>query len=344
MSSSSFLDDIGQAPLSEISVSETKKIDIIVNKLNSFWNNNSSRRILYSILLPDEIESLDLSSIFSNLPIVENQLGTSNWFEFSCDGRYQKSEEDFTNDKECEFAEYSKGHNMCLFFFGFEGVDFWMNGIKKKKKNRLYSYNDLKLYNKKFMINDIEKVFGDYNQFYLSQKTNVTKFFESKRFHDEIKDTTYSILKNRPENLMRDDLKNYLNEHVQGTFSIEYKLNSGNLVDIYTEQGGNELYILEVKWLGKSICNGAKSEYTIYEGKRIKEGIIQTLQYAQEIVDTMNPESLRQAYLVVFDARADLRRNQIDISQYSNDKEELKGYEKMFSILPILKLINSHPA
>ncbi len=344
MNSSHFLDELKESASAGISLNETKRIDIVISQFQKFWQANKGRRILYIFVLPSDIERINLSTTFGKLAEIEKQLGIANWFEFDMEGQYHIYTNDYSNDQECEFAEYSNCKKKYVFFFGHEGVDFWKDGVKKHKANRLYSYDDINRYREKAVISNISNVIENYEKFYLSQKTNVCKFFESKRYHDDIGDRSYSILLNRPENLMRDDLKNYLNDNVQGTFNIEYKLNSGNLVDIYTEQSGNELYIFEVKWLGKSICNGSKSRFTIYDSKQIKKGIIQTLEYVKEIFENMANAHLRQAYLVVFDARADRDKNCINICNYKNDQEALKTYEKLFDVLPIIALRNVHPA
>lgn len=150
-----------------------------------------------------------------------------------------------------------------------------------------------------------------------------------------------NILRNKPEHYMRDHLCNYLTEHMRYTFTIEPELGqSKRELDIYFDVCG-ELYFIEIKWLGISINDDGSGFSTKYTDSRARDGVIQTLEYIEELMNT-SEKSLRHGYLAVYDARDD--QPPIDFKDYSFVNDNLKQYLPYFSVLKVIHLNKRHPA
>lgn len=135
-----------------------------------------------------------------------------------------------------------------------------------------------------------------------------------------------NILRNKPEHYMRDHLCNYLTEHMRYTFTIEPELGqSKRELDIYFDVCG-ELYFIEIKWLGISINDDGSGFSTKYTDSRARDGVIQTLEYIEELMNT-SEKSLRHGYLAVYDARDD--QPPIDFKDYSFVNSNFDTYNSL---------------
>lgn len=84
-------------------------------------------------------------------------------------------------------------------------------------------------------------------------------------------------------------------------------------MDIYFDVCG-ELYFIEIKWLEISINDDGSGFSTKYIDSRAGDGVTQTLEYIEELMNT-SEKSLRHGYLVVYDARDN--QSPIDFKDYS---------------------------
>ena len=125
------------------------------------------------------------------------------------------------------------------------------------------------------------------------------------------------------------------------TFTTEPELGqSKRELDIYFDVSG-ELYFIEVKWLGVSINDQGTGLSTNYTDARAREGVTQTLEYIEELMNT-SEKSLRHGYLAVFDARDN--KADIDFQNYRFVRKELERYLPYFSVLKVIPLEKRHPA
>lgn len=111
-------------------------------------------------------------------------------------------------------------------------------------------------------------------------------------------------------------------------------------MDIFFDVCG-ELYFIEIKWLGISINDDGSGFSTKYTDSRARDGVIQTLEYIEELMNT-SEKSLRHGYLAVYDARDD--QPPIDFKDYSFVNDNLKQYLPYFSVLKVIHLNKRHPA
>ena len=80
---------------------------------------------------------------------------------------------------------------------------------------------------------------------------------------------------------------------------------------------------------------------TVYGESRAREGVVQTLEYIEELINT-SEKSLRCGYLVIYDARD--KKKVIDFQNYNFVDLELRKFEQNFKLLKIVPLDKRHPA
>lgn len=232
-----------------------------------------------------------------------------------------------------------------VFYFGPDGVDRYLNGIPVEENNFFYSIQDEKNYYKKKDISEFEEVINEYTKQHVTQSYVYMTFFASKaEMHGiDVSLKKNNILKNKPEHYMRDDLYNYLKEHMKYSFSIEPELGQTKReLDIYFDVDGIFQFI-EVKWIGKCINGeGTAISGTVYGAPRVKEGIIQSLEYIEELNNTSQINSVR-GYLAVFDARDNKEKIEIPSSD-SFLSPTLQEYLCNFKILQYIELQKTHSA
>ena len=246
-----------------------------------------------------------------------------------------------TNDIRSKICELSMSDY--VFFFGEEGITRFVNGHPYEDVNIFYSRSDRMKYKEKKDISRIYEVIENYSSQYLTQQVNYMCLLADNATLRQI-DSGYikrNILKNKPEQFMRDQLCQYLTENMRYTFTTEPELGQTKKeLDIYFDVSG-ELYFIEIKWLGVSINDEGTGLSTAYTDSRARDGVIQTLEYIGELLNT-SEKSLRHGYLLIYDARDE--KKEVDFKEYSFVKENLKAYLKYFSVLGILPLVKRHPA
>lgn len=228
-------------------------------------------------------------------------------------------------------------------FFGEQGITQFINGRVVDENNIFYSRSDRIKFIEKKDISQINEVMENYARQNITQQVNYMCFFADKATISQIdpQKVNKNILRNKPEHYMRDHLCNYLTEHMRYTFTIEPELGqSKRELDIYFDVCG-ELYFIEIKWLGISINDDGSGFSTKYTDSRARDGVIQTLEYIEELMNT-SEKSLRQGYLAVYDARD--YQPPIDFKDYSFVNDSLKQYLPYFSVLKVIHLNKRHPA
>ena len=186
-----------------------------------------------------------------------------------------------------------------------------------------YSETTLKKYEKKRDISELDAVLEEY-RVHLTDRNTYTKFFVPKTtftawFRKDPKNRSYSIttsqykqflstnkhiLRNKPEDIFREDLRAFLRDKIRNGFNIskEYILKSFKRLDIYTEDENGNFYFLEIKWIGTSNMPDDSGPGTKYDNRDINPAAFtQTLEYIEEL-DRLQV-SVKLGYLIVFDAR-----------------------------------------
>lgn len=312
--------------------------------LQELWDNQKNHQVLFSVAIsPDSLSNLNFKNLQNNLSKLTKYIAITNFIKIDNCGNVEKKTNlvGNTNDIRNEICKLSMSDY--VFFFGEEGITRFVNGYPYEDVNIFYSRSDRMKYKEKKDISKISEVIGNYSSQYLTQQVNYMCLLADNATLRQI-DSQYikrNILKNRPEQFMRDQLYQYLNDNMRYTFIKEPELGqTKKKLDIYFDVSG-ESYFIEIKWLGVSINDEGTGLSTVYKDSRARDGVIQTLQYIKELLDTPE-ESLRRGYLLIYDARDD--KKEVNFNKFSFIDSTLKPYLDYFDVLGILPLTKRHPA
>ncbi len=326
---------------------DIKEFKILHSLLDNYWNERPNKGSMFTICIDESnIQLLDLSVIKENLKKnIDNALCTGN--ELCVDNKFNIISARYLkyNDRtevNRHFTDLSE-EGYCVFFFGPSGIDIYVKGVHELKVNIFYTTEDFMRYKEKYHISDIEQIFENYQNRALVQQYVYSTFFADKATLAQIGIASgqKNILRNKPEKFMRDHLMDFLNNNTQHRFYKESELiASKRETDIYTEVDG-ELYLFEIKWLGRCISDCGTRFTNLNTHSYARQGVKQTLEYVQEIIDIMNI-TLKCAYLVVFDARDE--KTAIDYQNFDFLEDKLKKFLCIFKKIDNLVLDNRHPA
>ncbi len=320
---------------------------LVESFLRDFWDRRINKTTLFCIYITkDNLEKIDFSSLKNNIQSWNEIIATNNFLEIDSNGQViekQYKYNDSTEKVKNILIELSKDNY--VFFFGEEGITRYANGIVLEDKNIFYTREDRLKYKQKKDISKIHEVINEYSTSYLSNQVNYMCFLADNATLRQLPQGNQlikcNILKNKPEHYMRDQLKQYLTDNMQYTFTCEPELlQTKRELDIYFDVKG-DLYFIEVKWLGRSINDTGTDLGTAYGNSRVNEGVIQSLEYIQELSNTAET-SLRFGYLAIFDCRDN--KSEIKKTNYSFVSEELQPYLSSFGFLPIINVNKRHPA
>jgi hypothetical protein len=152
------------------------------------------------------------------------------------------------------------------------------------------------------------------------------------------------LLNNRPEELFREDMRDYIKQHMRAVVSREVMLEDLNRLDIkLTDEMGNDLYFIEVKWVGESIHSNGQQLGTKYRATpRIRpEAIKQVLEYINQLL--LDKENVKIGYLAVFDARKEDKDDTGKGIEENDYPEELRKHFPRFIKLPDFRVKNINP-
>lgn len=320
---------------------------LLKGSLYPFWEARINKQACFCLYISDaELAQMDFSNVNQNLSEVNTAVATNNAIRIGSEGQIietQYHENVTTKDAKVFLSELSK--NYYVFFFGEDGITRYANGRALEDNNIFYSHSDRMRYMKKKDISHIEEVICEYTNSYLTQQVNYMAFLADNPTIRQISNgqrfISQNIVKNKPEHFMRDQLRQYLTDHMQYTFTIEPELGqSKRELDIYFDVKG-ELYFIEIKWLGKAINDRGDGLTKPYGPARVKEGVVQSLEYIEELTNT-SETNLRCGYLAVYDCRDN--KTPIDIADVSFVEPKLQPYIQLFNFLPIINVQKRHPA
>lgn len=152
------------------------------------------------------------------------------------------------------------------------------------------------------------------------------------------------VLKNKPEYLFHEDIRNYIKQHMRVVVYREVMLEDLDRLDIeLIDEGGHDLYFIEIKWVGESIGPAGDCIATKYDANtRIKPAAVkQVVGYIDELLK--EKQNVKYGYLAVFDARKeDLPDTGQGITE--NDvPEELRKYFPRFKKFDDFRVKNENP-
>lgn len=152
------------------------------------------------------------------------------------------------------------------------------------------------------------------------------------------------LLHNKPEELFREDMRTYIKEHMRVVVAREVMLEDLDRLDIeLTDEIGNDLYFIEIKWVGDSMgATGDKFGVSYDASPRIKpDAVRQVVGYIDKLLT--DNQNIKVGYLAVFDARKDDKPDTgIDITE-NILPEELRKHYPRFVKLPDFRVKNINP-
>ena len=195
-----------------------------------------------------------------------------------------------------------------ILLFSEKGIDAFGDGVPLLKSNESNVYNLIS--GKKWLSIEYYKellkefyedhIKNDRMERYLLKNTTCPKEWKGK-----VKDDP-NILINKPEKKFQIDFSLYLRNNCSDTILKETYNDDGDRYDIWVTNTEQEVYIFEIKWLGKSITE--TGNFTVYNGDRAIEGAWQLYHYLTEANERgrKNPSNaIRQGILLIFDARSE---------------------------------------
>jgi hypothetical protein len=146
--------------------------------------------------------------------------------------------------------------------------------------------------------------FSNLREALLSYNAKMARYSSCKILSEIWYDKNRIFVKNAQEKVMRNSLTQFLKCSLRGDVEVrpEQNVDESHPVDIkVTWRPNNNLALLEIKWLGKSIKENGDPG-TEYSAKRARDGATQLAEYLDWNI-TQAPLCISRGYLIVFDFR-----------------------------------------
>ncbi len=303
---------------------------------------------VFCILIEEEhLYNLNFDKIKSNLRgSISQKLQTENHIivdnEFNALESYTLYSKD-SSEAQRTYIKTSQ-NRICVLFISEAGIHYFFDGHSEGNTIFFTEY-DIKTYYRKKDISEIFDVLKEYKE-RLKQQHVYSKFFVHKTsliriFREENYIDNKNLLRNKPEQIFRDDLRAFLSDKIRATFNIskEYQLDSNKRIDINTEDDVGNYYFLEIKWMGISINPADTAPQTSYGENHIKKGVSQTLKYIKELKDSK--KTVKLGCLTVFDARDS--KDEIKFEPYDYIENGLDEHLPNFRPVADLYITNEKP-
>ena len=234
-------------------------------------------------------------------------------------------------------------------------INYFING-NDYGDGVFYTLDAQNSYEERKTIECLQDVLDDY-RINLTYQDTYLKFFvtkaglhalhelkKSKEKMDTFVTNHKHVLNNKPEYLFQNDIRNYIQQHMKVVVSREVMLEDLDRLDIeLTDEGGNDLYFIEIKWLGESINPAGDDVATEYKAvPRIRpDAVKQVVGYIDELIK--EKKNIKIGYLAVFDARKeDLPDSGEGITE-TDVPEELRDHFPRFVKLKDFRVKNENP-
>lgn len=339
-------------------IQETEGFKIVFAGLKSMLKNNAFNGAKIVLISESEITNVkldeidDFNDLFANTNFAYNHVISVNRKINITSFERNELPKNSNAARNC-FSEMSKRGNV-VFLLIKNKVNYFIKGIDKSE-SPFFSLADVNKYNEKKDISQINNVLQQYQES-LKDRKHYCKFFielsHLKSLHndlnsnDEIADFIGNhkhLLRNKPEDTFRDDLREYFIYNLRVSQVKEYLLENLKRLDIYLYDEYGEVYLIEVKWVGHSIHSEGKKIGTEYKATDINPAAFcQTLNYLELLAN--KGQNIVRAYLVVFDARKDdMDDTGKDFDESKMTYIEEKNYRK-FEKVKDLRVKNNHPS
>lgn len=241
-------------------------------------------------------------------------------------------------------ARFGKKTNKVTFYMGINGVDVLINGVPLQTDNHFDSYKDvigirflssIKDYNK--LLNNFFHTRVQYdpmNNYFLNKNDT------PKEWHQLIQDNP-KLLKVKPEERFQKNLEQFLKDYCTDRVIDEVRNRYGERYDIWVSTNEDKIYVIEIKWLGKSITISGNIFDAYNNSERAVDGAKQLIDYvdnADVYMRQFGEFNIHCGILVVFDAREEMldlnfpsdvdKYPQLDLTQhYKIEKSKVSASE-----------------
>ena len=261
------------------------------------------------------------------------------------------------NDVRRYYTELSKQNVAVFLITSSHEVNYFVEGIDGGN-SIFYTKETADSFSKKKKANELENVLEDY-RVHLTHRDTYEKFFITKAMlqilyenleapgdEKEFKKENTCLLYNKPESRFRDDLYFFLKSKMQAIVNREDFQEDENRLDISVmDNYGTGVYLIEIKWIGKSISADCKSFGTEYSPtpNKVKTWVNQTVGYIKRKSD--EHANIKKGYLAVFDARlADVNTDYTSIiKEDALESDDLKPFFYRFQKVNDFRVRNSTP-
>ncbi|MBG9787023.1 hypothetical protein [Brevibacillus laterosporus] len=215
----------------------------------------------------------------------------------------------YTIDKLSQKTHFNKE---IAFFLGLNGLDTIINGVLFESKNHLSSYKDI-IWSKLIGIDSYKELLNRFFNENVQYDNQKRYFLNPESVSDDWKEQMEKhpkLLINKPEEKFQLDLVKFLKDNCLDTVLKEVQNDEKERYDIWVGTDQKEVYIFEIKWLGKSITRtgGVNSQYNKEE--RAYEGAFQLKDYIDNEERTLQGSKqsrIHMGVLLVFDAREEMK-------------------------------------
>lgn len=260
------------------------------------------------------------------------------------------------NEARRYFANLTKKGDLVGFLIAPDAtLHYFINGIDYGD-GVFYSIEARRGYEELKTIDCLEEVLDQY-RISLEQQNTYCKFFVTKAALKAFREIANpnsdergflsdnrQLLNNKPEELFREDLRNFIKRNMKVVVSREVMLENLDRLDIeLTDEAGRDLYLIEIKWVGKSINANGNGYGVEFKAKpRINpDAVRQVVGYIDELIK--DNKNIKIGYLAVFDARND------DLPDTGTDftedvlAENIRSHYKRFRKLRDFRVKNINP-
>lgn len=284
-------------------------------KIKKHWNKYAKNGLEMGVILTEEeyegkelIYNFDFTDDISK--IIKSSTNKANIYYLNrqCEICEIKSIANKLTIEQCSII--SNKLNKIVIHLGLRGVDILINGSIYSTDNFLKSYKDLMDVEKMLSIYDyerliqgfyIENVQFDPNKRYFLRKDDIPK-----EYHDKTIGKYPKLLRNKPEEYFQIDFVKYLKNHCRDLVIKEYTTETGDRYDVLVRSEDEQIFVFEIKWLGRSITTGMNIFSDYNSSERAISGAYQLLDYVSnaELYSKYFLElPVYCAILMIFDAR-----------------------------------------
>lgn len=360
--------ELYEEELEEVLVQENP-IFLWENLLKGIPNLSTTDLIKFSIFIDRNWQKYQHHSVNFSVIIAEDQKLDTGYSIFEYDYSADLKELLGSTNKGIEYVVCTNGYiigkkftsskinfdNICrlsllkkkiIFVLGINGLDIIVNGTPFETKNHLDSYQDLVRWSKLVSIDAykqlLKEFFDKHVQYDRHRRFFLYKDLTPKEWHNSI-DKNPKLLAIKPERIFQMELERFLIDNCVDIVLNEVRNEYEERYDIWVGTNQNEIYVFEIKWLGKSITSSGNINSQYNNSKRAVAGGYQLKDYLEnpsQAIKGLPNNKIHQAVLVIFDAREEMvdiiypeeldKIPNLDLSQHFKIEKEKVSASKVY--------------